>query len=104
MESVVQPIEKNLKEAVPLWTGWEQNVMPQRDDASVVSHFGDLAPDLLRRIKELEDDFYASDARFTASTLQEMGRIASDQFRQRHQKIADEIVRAFAWCYTFDYK
>jgi len=36
--------------------------------------------------------------------LQEMERQASEQFKQRHPTVADEIVKAFAWCYTFDFK
>jgi hypothetical protein len=33
-----------------------------------------------------------------------MGRLASEQFKRKHPTVAEEIVEAFAWCYTFDFK
>ena len=94
-----------LVEAVLVWTGWGQDLMPRREDSLLISHFGaeDTAK-LLPLIKSLEDDFYSSDARFVAEDLQEMEKLSSEQFRKKHPEIADEIVRAFAWCYTFDFK
>ncbi|TAK56178.1 MAG: hypothetical protein EPO25_01690 [Gammaproteobacteria bacterium] len=62
------------------------------------------ASSLLSIIKTLEDDFYASDARFTAGDLQQMAALASEQFVQKHPGIHNDIVEALAWCYTFDFK
>jgi hypothetical protein len=94
-----------LVEAILVWTGWGRDVMPRRDDSLLVNRFGteDTAK-LLPVIKSLEDDFYSSDARFVADDLQEMEKLSSAQFRKKHPTIADEIVKAFAWCYTFDFK
>ena len=94
-----------LTEAVLLWTGWGKEAWPRRDDSLLVNHFGpELAAKLLPAIKSLEDDFYSSDARFVAADLQEMAKISAEQFRKKHPGIAEEIVKAFAWCYTFDFK
>jgi hypothetical protein len=94
-----------LVEAIIVWTGWGRSAMPRRDDSLLASHFGDeVAAKLLLVIKSLEDDFYSSDARFVAADLQEMGRLSAEQFKRKHPTIADEIVKAFAWCYTFDFK
>jgi len=80
-------------------------VMPDRNDKRLENHFGDeVAAKLLPLIKSLEDDFYSSDARFVAANMQEMERLASEQFRRKHPTVADEIVQAFAWCYSFDFK
>lgn len=79
--------------------------MPSRSDERVTDHFGDAsAAKLLPLIKSLEDDFYSSDARLVAADLQEMEKLASEQFKRKHPTVADEIVKAFAWCYTFDFK
>jgi hypothetical protein len=94
-----------LIEAVQLWTGWGHCVMPSRDDKRLADHFGsEMAGKLLPIIRALEVDFYSSDARLVATNLQEMGRVASEHFKRRHPTVADEIVKVFAWCYTFDFK
>jgi hypothetical protein len=102
----VNNIESQLLiKAVLVWTGWGRDVMPCRDDSLLVSHFGaEFAAKLLPVIKSLEDDFYSSDAKFVADDLQEMEKLSSEQFRKKHPEVADQIVRAFAWCYTFDFK
>ena len=94
-----------LVEAVRVWTGWGLSIMPSPDDARLARQFGDeVAAKLLPVIKSLEDDFYSSDARLVATDLQEMGRLASEQFKRKHPTVAEEIVEAFAWCNTFDFK
>jgi hypothetical protein len=92
-------------EAVQLWTGWGQSMAPSRNDKRLMARFGeDVAARLLPLIKSLEDDFYSSDARLVAANLQEMEKLASERFKEKHPGIADEIVKALAWCYTFDFK
>ena len=94
-----------LVQAVRLWTGWGLGIMPSRDDARLARKFGDkVAAKLLPVIKSLEEDFYSSDARLVATDLQEMEKLASEQFKRKHPTVAEEIVEAFAWCYTFDFK
>jgi hypothetical protein len=94
-----------LAEAVRIWTGWGLSMMPSRDGARLARQFGDEeAEKLLPVIKSLEEDFYSSDARLVATDLQEMGKLASEQFKRKHPTVAEEIVDAFAWCYTFDFK
>lgn len=94
-----------LSEALVLWTGRGQHAWPHRDEASVVDAFGEeRALDLLSRIKTLEEEFYESDARVTASDLREMGDRAAAEFRARHPELSEDAVEALAWCYTFDFK
>ena len=59
---------------------------------------------LLPLIRTLKEDFYASDAHVVAASLQEMGNMASEDFKRKHPGVAEDIVKAFAWCYTFDFK
>lgn len=94
-----------LSRAIVVWTGWGVASTPQRDESLLVDCFGgELAVELLPLVRELEDSFYLSDARFSATDLQEMSAIASAQFRARHPEIGDAAVQALAWCYTYDYK
>ncbi len=94
-----------LIEAIRVWTGWGHSMMPNRDDTRLAQQFGDgIAAKLLPVIKSLEEDFYSSDAQIVAADLQEMEKIASEQFNKKHPTVADEIVKVFAWCYTFDFK
>ena|SRR5215469_18108742 len=94
-----------VSDAIVVWTGWGDTSWPARDNARLVHRFGSqLAADLVPRIRQLEDDFYASDARFTVADLAEMGMVAASQFRQRHPETSEDAVQALAWCYTYDYK
>ena len=94
-----------LSEAMVVWTGWGELSFPARDTQRVVARFGlDAALELMPKIRELEDQFYASNARFTVEGLKEMGDEAARQFRSRHPGlISEEAVEALAWCYTYDY-
>ena len=94
-----------LSEALVVWAGLGRSAWPSRDDRLVREQFGDdVATMLLPLIRELEEDFYSSSARFSATELSEMGESAASEFRGRHPEITEEAVRALAWCYTFDYK
>jgi hypothetical protein len=94
-----------LAEAVRVWTGWGSSPAPNRDEKRVAHRYGAAtAARLLSVLKSLEDEFYASDARFTAVDLPEMAALASEQFIKKHPGIDKDIVDALAWCYTFDYK
>ena len=94
-----------IEQAVILWTGWKKTVSPLRDDRIVIKKYGEKTGQvLLEKIKHLEDDFYKSDARFTAPNLVEMKSISMKHFMKLHPEFSIEIARAFAWCYTFDYK
>lgn len=95
----------NLLRALIVWSGWGSTPWPLRQDAAVVEAFGAKeAPALLESIRELEDDFYSTDARLTIADLDAMAAAAAAEFRERHPELADEAVQALAWCYTFDYK
>ena len=98
-------VAPTVSEAIVTWTGWRSHNCPDRDEKRLVATYGEaIAREILPRLRELEDDFYASDARYTAADLQEMSDIAVTHFRERHPEISDDAVRALAWCYTFDFK
>jgi hypothetical protein len=59
---------------------------------------------ILSILRELKNDFYSSDAKYTVSDLGEMGDRAAGQFREKHPKLPGEIAQILAWCYTFSYK
>ena len=92
-------------EAVLVWTGYGGEMMPNRDDSRVVRHFGaEAAATLLPIVKRLEDEFYESDARLRADDLSRMAALASADFKEKHPGVSEQIVKALAWCYTFDFK
>lgn len=92
-------------EALLVWTAYGRDVMPRRDDASVISRFGsEAASELLPQIRSLVDEFYLSDAKLTAVDLGEMARVAIEEFKAKHPEVADEVLKALAWCYTFDFR
>jgi hypothetical protein len=92
-------------EALLVWTAYGLDTAPRRDDASVISQFGaEAASELLPAMKSLMDEFYLSDAKYTAADLVEMGRMATKEFKAKHPEVADEALEALAWCYTFDFK
>jgi hypothetical protein len=96
---------RRVGEAIVVWSGWGRSSWPSRNEELLAKHFGlEAAAKLLPIIRELENDFYLSDARYTAVDLAEMARISSQQFMTKHPELPDDAVRALAWCYTFDYK
>ena len=91
--------------AVLVWAGFGLGIAPNRDGSRLMQQFGATnAERLLPIIKKLEEDFYSSDARFMASNIDEMGKLATEHFKRIHPEVANEIARVFAWCYTFDFK
>lgn len=94
-----------LSRAIVIWTGFGVRSWPKRDTARLVATFGSEMTDrLLPLLRQLWDDFYASDARFVAPDLQSMGDRAAEQFRKAHPQLNDTAVEALAWCYTYDFK
>lgn len=94
-----------LAEAVCEWTGWGKNVMPRRDETAVKRRFGSEAGGrLLPLLNALAEDFYATNARYVAADLAEMGDMAAADFKAKYPALPAEVAEAFAWCYTFDYK
>jgi hypothetical protein len=90
-----------LAEAFLIWTGWGKANMPKRDDSSVEARFGQhRASELLAVILAMMDEFYAADA--MSADLVEMGAQAAAQFRAKHPEVPDDVLKAMAWCYTFD--
>jgi len=101
----VSAAEVGLAEAVLIWTGFSEKPTPDRDDARLIRRIGaDAAAKFLPQIKQLQKDFYKSNANFMAADVSQMATMASDDFRKLHPGASDQIVEAFAWCYTYDFK
>ena len=97
--------DSDLSRAVVLWTGWGVATWPSRDDEALTRKYGESRGlDLLQAVRELEADFYSSNAHLTEPDLQTMTARASAEFRMRHPEAPAELVDALAWCYSFDYK
>ena len=104
MVEVVKWNSPEFTEAFLVWTAWGKNIMPRRDDSLVIAHFGaEVASKLLPAIKAMMDEFYTSDAKYTAANLEEMGVKAIGEFKAKHPDVADDVLKALAWCYTFDF-
>jgi hypothetical protein len=94
-----------ISDALVVWTGYGQMSWPQRDEERLARQVGPLAAaDLLPIVRRLADEFYATNARYVAHDLIEMGELAAQDFKQRHPEITAAAIEALAWCYTFDYK
>lgn len=98
-------VDQELSAAVVTWTGWGRASLPARDDDLLTSTFGSArAIELLPRVRELEEEFYRSNAHLTAPDLQSMGAQAAGEFHSAHPEVTEDAVQALAWCYTYDYK
>lgn len=94
-----------LTKAVRVWTGWGHCTFPRRDNAAVVSALDAVeAGRQIPVLKDLEQEFYSTNARLVAADLSEMGEIAVAQFRAKYPALPAQIAEAFAWCYTFDFR
>jgi len=91
--------------AIVVWTGWGELPWPNRDESRLVGRFStELTAALMPRLRELEAEFYATDANHVVADLAEMGDRAAAQFRRSHPELSENAVRALKWCYTYDYK
>jgi hypothetical protein len=96
---------RKIGEAIVVWTGWGRSAYPSRDEELLIDCFGtEATTKLLPIIRELEDEFYSSDARYAARDLAEMAAMSADEFMKKHPELSEDAAHAFAWCYTFDYK
>ena len=96
--------DPRVADAVVMWSGYGTKSWPARDERRVEAAFGGSAGELMRCVRALVDDFYASDARHVAVDLADMGRRAEADFRVRHPEVAEQVVEALSWCYTFDFR
>lgn len=105
MEAVKAHDPETISEAIVMWTGWGDTAWPARDDQRLVDRFGsDARADLLPVVRQLEAEFYESDAHLTARDLVAMGMEAGDLFQRLHPELSRDAVRALVWCYTFDHR
>lgn len=105
MREMTQDEWDRVADAIVVWTGKGELAWPRLDDSRVLARFGrNGADELLPVLREIFDDFYASDARLKADNLADMCAMASERFRRRYPQMKASAVEALVWCYTFDYK
>ncbi len=105
MAEITEKDLPDLNDAVRLWTGYGNEMLPRRNDQLLIDKYGEQrGARLLAILKSLEDVFYSSNAHLVAADLEEMGRLAVADFKIKQSAIPDGVAQVFAWCYTFDYK
>jgi hypothetical protein len=76
--------ELAISRALILWSGWGRCSSPQRDESRLLERFSlEQARELLPKVRELEAEFYSSDAFYKAKDLAEMAETASAEFRSK---------------------
>ena len=79
--------------------------MPWHGEDQIVDKFGaELAVDLVPIVKNLRDEFFASDAWITVRGLSEMVDVAKREFQVSHPEISADAVNALGRAYGFAYK
>jgi hypothetical protein len=102
---VASPSADDISRAIVMWTGYKIEPKPSRDDEHFAVMIGaDAALDLLPIIRQMQDEFYESDAYNTMANLDEMAHTAAAEFRTRRPELSDEAIDALAWCYAWDWK
>jgi hypothetical protein len=85
MAERVCSVSQLLPDAITVWAGWGVSPMPKRSDDRLIAHFGvQVAEELLSVIESPATDFYAPASDILATDLNEMGRVASERFREKH--------------------
>ena len=93
----------SVTEAIKAWTGYGRISFPWPDDDAFSTRYGiNAAHYWLPILHALKDEFYRSDANIRATSLDEMGQLASEQFAMAHPELDEEVVRVLSWCYTYD--
>lgn len=95
-----------LSEAIVVWVGWGgPDPLPKTDDSRVVSRYGEaVSLEILPMIRQLHNDFYATDAIDRVADHGEMLDVAAVEFRARHPEISADAVDALKWCMSWDYR
>jgi hypothetical protein len=95
----------DINEAILLWLGSRKTAWPSTDDEAIEKAYGpERLQEILGNLNIIMEEFYRSDARFRASSLSEMGRLACADFKANNPGISDEAVFELARHYTYDYK
>jgi hypothetical protein len=108
-ENVGEPVKTldwpMLNEAITLWIGHHETGYPTHFDDRLVRHYGrERGATILTKLRELESEFYQSDAYLRAGSLAEMDDLAVADFRGRYPEVSVKAAEKFALLYTFDYR
>ncbi len=71
----------------------------------VAAAVGDLAPDLVARIRAMLDDLYSAQPRlWNSGDIADVGRRATTWLRDRYPELSDDAIRAVSNQFAFDWK
>lgn len=88
--------------AVALWTGFGFSPYPRADEQRVVDAFGEEALDLLPLVHRLVDAFDSTEALHHARDLDDALEQATSDFRARYPDVAEDVVHALAWRFSYN--
>jgi hypothetical protein len=92
------PSADTISDALVVWTGRHRTAWPHRDERRLIDTYGEAAAvELVPIIRELEREFYESDARMTAPDLASMGDRAKARFRELYPELSEDALEALAF-------
>lgn len=98
-------IDDKLSEAVIVYVGSPGILSTPSGEDAVRSSFGDVADDLVRRIRTILDPLYAADPPlWNGLESQEIYPVLVSLVGSRHKELSQGAVRAVANRYCFDWK
>jgi hypothetical protein len=98
-------IDDQYSHAVVAYIGDVGHLDAQTPEDRVVEAVGDLAPDVVPRIRAMLDDLYSTQPPlWNDPDIANVGRRAAAWLRNRHSELSDAAIEAVANQFTFDWK
>ena len=94
---------RQVAEALVVWSSEGSSPYPRRNPAAVLERYGQTeGTRLLTIIQQLERDYFSCTARNYAMTLDELRRIAKEEFVAKYPDLPVEGLKVLDWCYSYD--
>jgi len=101
MEKIDANDAAQVSEAVVIWIGPVPNLGYDRE-AALSKRFGaQVAAQLVPIVRELQRDFYDTNAARVAADIREMHTLAVDDFKRKHPEISEDAAHALAANYVY---
>jgi hypothetical protein len=98
-------IDELYSRAVLAYIGKVGKLDARSPEDRVAAAVGDLAPDLLPRIRAMLDDLYSAEPPlWNSGDIAQAGRRATTWLRDRYPKLSDDAIKAVSNQFTFDWK
>jgi len=97
-------IDDQYSRAVVAYMGKIGHLNARPPDDRIIEAIGDLAPDVVPRIRAMLDDLYsAQPPMWNAKDIAEVGRRAMSWLRDRHPELSDAAIEAVSNQFAFDW-